>query len=56
MLPIPTSSGSRRKGPLFRREQILDRAVDVRPNPEQACLATEVKALIEGAPKGSPPG
>jgi len=27
-------------------ESILDRAVDERPNPEQACLATEVKASI----------
>ena len=29
-------------------ESIVDRAVDERPNPEQACLAVEVKALIEG--------
>jgi hypothetical protein len=29
-------------------ESILHRAVDERPNPEQACLAIEVKALIEG--------
>jgi RNA polymerase sigma-70 factor (ECF subfamily) len=37
-------------------ESILDRAVDERPNPEQACLAIEVKALIEGQIRELPPG
>jgi len=37
-------------------ESILDRAVDERPNPEQACLAIEVKALIEGQVRELPPG
>lgn len=37
-------------------ESILDRAVDERPNPEQACLAIEVKALIAGQIRQLPPG
>src|ERR1700683_5596912 len=37
-------------------ESMLNRAVDVRPNPEQACLAIEVKALIEGQIGELPPG
>ena len=39
-----------------RSESILNRAVDERPNPEQACLAVEVKALIEGQVRELPPG
>lgn len=37
-------------------ESIVDRAVDERPNPEQACLANEVKALIERQIGELPPG
>ena len=37
-------------------ESIVDQAVDERPNPEQACLANEVKALIEGQIGELPPG
>jgi RNA polymerase sigma-70 factor, ECF subfamily len=37
-------------------ESILERAVDKRPNPEQACLAIEVKALLEGQIRELPPG
>jgi RNA polymerase sigma-70 factor (ECF subfamily) len=37
-------------------ESILDRAVDERPNPEQACLATEMKTLIERQIRELPAG